>query len=150
LLENNTGVSSRTEVNSQGNAGEIRITADSVVMEKDTGIDSETNGSGDGGIITIDAANSISLRNDSDIFSNTNAQGDAGRVELRASSFCLKMKAGWVVSPEVVGMPERSGLPLTRSGSQATVVLPPIPQVVGMPEKSRLTQALWCWKTTLG
>jgi large exoprotein involved in heme utilization and adhesion len=98
VMENNSGLGSDAKEGSQGNAGRINITADSVSFQN-SGVSSETGSSGDAGEITL-KANSVELRNNSNISTNTlqNSTGNGGRIEVTANSVLFENDVGDVTS----------------------------------------------------
>ena len=95
ILGQNSGISSDARENSKGNAGNINITADTILGESGTlgnGILSETRSSGNSGAIKLQT-NSLVLRNKSNITTSTfdrNSTGNAGRVEITANSILFE------------------------------------------------------------
>ena len=98
VMENNSGLGSDAKEGSQGNAGRINITADSVSFQN-SGVSSETGSSGHAGEITL-KANSVELRNNSNISTNTlqNSRGNGGRIEVTANSVLFENDVGDVTS----------------------------------------------------
>ena len=84
-----------SEIKTEGNAGDITITAGSLLLENDSDIESNTigNSSGDAGIITINA-DSLVFRNQSGLGTNTqgNSTGDAGQITITAGSVLFEGK----------------------------------------------------------
>ena len=74
--------------NSIGNAGNIDITANSLVVANLADITAQTEGEGDAGNITITTSDNISLSNDAEIRSlvDTNAIGNGGNVTLTSNN----------------------------------------------------------------
>ncbi|NEP20899.1 filamentous hemagglutinin N-terminal domain-containing protein [Moorena sp. SIO3I6] len=97
VVTNNSGISTNTQDNSTGDAGEITITAGSVLFENQSGIGSDTqdNSSGDAGKITI-TADSVVFREKSGIGSNTrnNSTGNAGEIKIKADSLSIANNSG--------------------------------------------------------
>ncbi|NEP64078.1 filamentous hemagglutinin N-terminal domain-containing protein [Moorena sp. SIO3A5] len=93
VVTNNSGISTNTQDNSSGNAGEITITAGSLLFENQSGLGSDTrnNSSGDAGKITI-TADSLVFREQSGIGTNTrnNSSGNAGEITITAGSLLLE------------------------------------------------------------
>ncbi|WP_460204055.1 two-partner secretion domain-containing protein [Scytonema sp. NUACC21] len=94
LLRNETSISTSTVQNSSGNAGQINITAQSVVFDNNipgaiSGLGSVTRGTGDAGTIILNV-DSIVLRNAGGIGLNTEAQGNAGKLFLTANSLVME------------------------------------------------------------
>jgi len=98
LVENYSGLGSDAKQGSQGNAGLINITADSVSFQT-SGVSSETASSGNAGEIIL-TANSVELRNNSNITTNTlqNSTGNGGRIEVTATSVLFENDVGDVTS----------------------------------------------------
>ena len=88
MFENESGLGSITR--GSGDAGEIRITADSLTITGNSGPATNTEGEGNAGRITIDAG-SVLLDNRSSIISNAEpeSRGDAGEIILTADSVSL-------------------------------------------------------------
>ncbi|OLT62332.1 two-partner secretion domain-containing protein [Moorena bouillonii] len=86
-----------SDIRAQGNAGEINITAGSVLFENESGLGSETRGKseGNGGKITI-TADSVVFRRNSGISTKTtdNSTGDAGTITINAKSIVLENESG--------------------------------------------------------
>ncbi|WP_293122202.1 hypothetical protein [Moorena sp. SIO4G3] len=86
-----------SDIRAQGNAGEIKITAGSVLFENESGLGSETRGnsSGNGGKITI-TADSVEFTGNSGISTNTtdNSTGNAGQITIHAKSLVLENQSG--------------------------------------------------------
>ncbi|EGJ32928.1 MULTISPECIES: filamentous hemagglutinin N-terminal domain-containing protein [Moorena] len=93
VVTNNSGISTNTQDNSSGNAGEITITAGSLLFENQSGLGSDTrnNSSGDAGKITI-TADSLVFREQSGIGTNTrnNSSGNAGEITITAGSLLFE------------------------------------------------------------
>ena len=86
-----------SDIRAEGNAGDITITAGSVLFEDQSGLGSETRGksSGDGGTISI-TADSVVFRENSGLGTNTedNSTGDAGNINITAGSVLFENQGG--------------------------------------------------------
>ena len=80
----NTLVLTEVGENAIGNAGDLTITANSLVVKNSADIIAQTKGQGNAGNITITTSDAISLENDAEIISlvETNATGDGGNITL--------------------------------------------------------------------
>ncbi|WP_293675872.1 filamentous hemagglutinin N-terminal domain-containing protein [uncultured Phenylobacterium sp.] len=73
-----------SSTNGPGNAGGVRIRADSVLLDTRGGIGSVTlDGPGDGGFVRIDAG-ALDIRGEAGISSFSSSAGDAGSIEISA------------------------------------------------------------------
>jgi filamentous hemagglutinin family protein len=85
VMRNRGGIGISTE--SEGNAGQLTLTANSLVMEN-TGIGSNTSGPGKAGQININVG-TASLNNSS-ITTNTSGRGNGGEITVAANSALLR------------------------------------------------------------
>ena len=93
-LRNNSNISTSTLQNVSGNAGQVEITANSVLFDNDipdvtSGLGSIARGTGKGGTITLTADNVV-FKNRGGIGLNTEGQGEAGTLNLKANSLVME------------------------------------------------------------
>ena len=83
VVISNSSAFSSVLLGGRGNAGNVRILGDRIEVSNGASLSSNTSGEGDGGILSLEAANHIIL---SDVFITTSvgemAQGNAGRIQV--------------------------------------------------------------------
>jgi len=89
---NRSQISTNSEKNATGDAGQIVITADQVLLSNRGQLTSSTAGTGQGGIITLNVANNLNL-SDGYIAANSNSEqkgaGHAGNITIHAGQILL-------------------------------------------------------------
>ncbi|MBW4605020.1 MAG: S-layer family protein [Calothrix sp. FI2-JRJ7] len=98
IVRNKSSINNNTF--STGNAGKINITANSLLIEDKSSINSVTHegSTGQGGEININVAGPLIARNESSINSNTSGTGDAGKINITANSLLIEQKNSQFVS----------------------------------------------------
>lgn len=79
VLDRNSAISSRS---TESTGGVVNISADSILLDHDSGIDVSNSGAGTGSSILLQATESITFENGGFIEGSANADGDAGNVTL--------------------------------------------------------------------
>ncbi|NEO48572.1 MAG: filamentous hemagglutinin N-terminal domain-containing protein [Moorea sp. SIO4A3] len=96
------GLKINSDTESQRNAGDITITAGSLLLEKDSDLDSNTKGksTGNAGNITITVADSVVFRGDSGLGSSTqdHSTGNGGEITITATSVLFEDKGSGIGS----------------------------------------------------
>ncbi len=103
LLANEGDINSGTGDGSTGNAGKITITADSLVATNGSGAGTNTNGSGNGGQLNITVAGLLSIQDGSGFGSDTFSDGDAGEITINAGRFLVDQGSGMGTNTEGTG-----------------------------------------------
>ncbi|MGK7898746.1 MAG: filamentous hemagglutinin N-terminal domain-containing protein [Xenococcus sp. (in: cyanobacteria)] len=76
-------------LNTQGSAGDISITGNSIVIQNNSSLVTETLGEGNAGNINLNATNNIVLNNEVELNTRTQSSGFAGIVNINADSLNL-------------------------------------------------------------
>ncbi|MBR8841216.1 MAG: hypothetical protein DSM106950_46585, partial [Stigonema ocellatum SAG 48.90 = DSM 106950] len=84
----NVGITAYTSVGAGGNAGNINITGNSLVLQK-ANVSASTRNTGKGGDINIHIADSLKVAS-TGITTDTSGTGDAGKINITANSFQIK------------------------------------------------------------
>ncbi|MEH2078845.1 MAG: filamentous hemagglutinin N-terminal domain-containing protein [Nostoc sp.] len=84
-----SGILSTAERQGKGNGGNIRISADSVVVADGASLSTITTKQGNAGNIEIQARNQVTLANEGEIKTITNGEGDAGTINVTSGAFSL-------------------------------------------------------------
>ncbi|MEO1184167.1 MAG: filamentous hemagglutinin N-terminal domain-containing protein, partial [Cyanobacteria bacterium J06636_27] len=84
--EGRKGLSSITEDNATGNGGNIIVESPDITISGIGGIDSSTEGFGDGGTVTI-LTDRLNVIEGAAVLSNTEKSGNAGEILIKASEF---------------------------------------------------------------
>ncbi|MBC6417958.1 MAG: S-layer family protein [Prochloron sp. SP5CPC1] len=71
-----------------GNAGTLRINADSIFLDRESGITAATI-SGDGGNINLEVTDSLQLRNNSQIEAEAGGTGDGGNITINTDTLVI-------------------------------------------------------------
>jgi filamentous hemagglutinin family protein len=79
-----TGISSSSLSASNGNAGNVKISAGTLSIANSGAISTRTDGAGAGGTLAVEVGGDIALRSGAVITTNTAGVGDAGSVEVTA------------------------------------------------------------------
>ncbi|BAZ21344.1 filamentous hemagglutinin family outer membrane protein [Kalymmatonema gypsitolerans NIES-4073] len=94
VFRNFAGISINNQTLGTGNAGKINITANSLLIEDNSGFSSGTQNTGQAGEININVAGSLVLRNYSGIDSNTYGTVNAGQITVSAESLEISNVSG--------------------------------------------------------
>lgn len=104
-IANNSGLFSTVEDGAIGEAGGVSITTGSLTLSNFARLSSSTLGTGDAGIVSIEATGSVSLFDQSGIFSgvDTTGRGNAGGVLIEAETVSLSDRATITTETRGVG-----------------------------------------------
>jgi filamentous hemagglutinin family protein len=90
LTGNFSSIDNRVDENATGNAGNIRISANSLTLKDDASLSTYTFGNGNGGTVFVQVNDAVTLE-DGDIFSTVEAGavGNGGDINIQAGSLSL-------------------------------------------------------------
>lgn len=103
-----SGILSTAEREGKGNGGNIRISADSVIVADGATLSAITRKEGNAGNISIQARNEVKLVNEGDLRTITAGEGNAGNISINAVNQ-LSLDKNSVISSAVAGNAKGNG-----------------------------------------